>query len=158
MIGRYAVLAFMALASAACSPAGLPALDKHQAARLAILQEALSHGYHKPICLSVDPTLTLLGEGGVVPKEEDGLLKDPDPELFRIVKRPGLVVASQCPQSADENRPQQVHIGPLLVHRSGRVEAKIVYGMAHYPTMAHCVAELGIDETWGVTCRVLWQA
>jgi hypothetical protein len=128
------------------------------AARIAIVQEALSRVSGRLACLSVDPTTTTLVRGGVVPKDPAWRASDPSAELMAIVGRKGLRAGSECPPQKEDSEHYEVLVGPILVHLSGRVEVQMAYGRGGFPTLEHCVAEVNEDKQWAVKCRVLWQA
>lgn len=160
MVRRLLLLASLCIANASCgrAPAAGPAPNVHDEARIAIAQEALGKASNGAVCLAVDPTVIVLTESKAVPKDGEWNLRDPAPSLFNVVKRKGLLPASQCPKTTDEDGPYQVSIGPLMVHRSGRVEGKVVYGAWGWPTLEQCVAEFTKERTWVVECKILLQA
>ena len=161
MARRRLCVALLTCLIAVCRRADGPGvkLGSIDAARLAIVQEALSRVSGKPTCLFVDPAVTHLPAKPAASTEESWKESDPSPELMTLVGTKHIRPGSQCPPLAGDDDPlYRVRVGPLLVHKSGRVEAKMSHAISGYPTMESCVAEINDKEIWVVTCRVLWQA
>ncbi len=156
-VKRRALLLLPLVASpGACSPVRSETFVSPDMARIAFTQEVLARiRANAPVCLSVDPrTGSLKGPNPSIAK--GWTVADPSPDLMELVSQPGLVPQSECPSKGGA---YLASLGPLLIHRSGRIEGQIAYGEPSsepipYPRakLETCVAER-IDGLVVASCR-----
>jgi len=158
-VKRGALLLLTLIASpGACSPVRSETFVGPDMARTAFTQEVLSRmKANASVCLSVDPrTGSLKGPNPTIAK--GWTVADPSPDLMALVSQPGLVPQSECPSKGGA---YLASLGPLLIHRSGRIEGQIAYGEPRSDTIGYprakletCVAER-VDGEVKASCKVV---
>ena len=142
----------------ACGPKARNSFLNPEMARTAFAQEVLSRiQANTPVCLSADPRIGSMN--GPNPAAAKGwTVADPSPALMALISQRGLFPHSQCPASGDK---YLASLGPLLIHRSGRIEGQIAYGRPRSDTtwypgtkLETCVAEI-VDGHVNVSCGLV---
>jgi hypothetical protein len=156
--GRALLLLPLVASPSACSSVRSETFVSPDMARIAFTQEVLSRiEANAPVCLSVDPrTGSLKGPNPTI--AGGWTVADPSPDLMVLVSQPGLVRQSECPPKGGA---YLASLGPLLIHRSGRIEGQIAYGEPRSATIWYtrakletCVAER-VDGEVKASCKVV---